>query len=109
MLKPYYLGNNSLADTSQKIVIDEVVKRVNDELKRHKLQAQIEVMGFSLDLLTTKTRFDGTRYWFACPLCHRRVRTIYKHPTSCQVGCRLCLGMKYRKQRFNGMIEAGYS
>ncbi len=95
-----------LADISQKITIDEVVSRVNEALKRQKLQAQIEVMGFNLDLLTSKSRFNGTRYWFSCPLCGRRSRTIYKHPTGSQIGCRICLDLQYRKQRFKGMIEA---
>ncbi len=95
-----------LADISQKITIDEVVSRVNEELKRQKLQAQIEVMGFDLALSTTKTCFNGIRYWFSCPICGGRARTIYKHPTSSQIGCRVCLGLQYRKQRFKGMIEA---
>lgn len=94
-----------LADISQKINIDEVVSLVNEDLKRQRLQVQIEVMGFNLNLLATKTCFNGMRYWFSCPLCNKRARTIYKHPTSSQVGCRLCLGLQYKKQRFKGMIE----
>lgn len=105
MINPYDLGEFNLVEYSQKIQIDDIVRRVNKEVKHHVLQSYIEVMGFRLNLLTSKTRFNGVRYWFACPSCSKRVGTIYKHPISIQVGCRNCLRMQYRKQRFKGMIE----
>ncbi len=105
MINPYDLGKNNLVENSQKIKIDDIVRRVNKEVKQQVLQSQIEVMGLKLNLLTSKTRFNGKRYWFSCPVCNNRVGTIYRHPISLQIGCRNCLKMQYRKQRFKGMIE----
>ncbi len=106
MIKPYDLGKNNLAEYSQKIQIDDIVRRINKEVKHQILQSQIEVMGFKLSLLTSRTRFNGKRYWFSCPICNNRVGIIYRNPVSLQIGCRNCLKISYRKQRFKGMIEA---
>lgn len=105
MISPNDLGKNNLVEHSQRIKIDDIVRRINKEVKQQTLQSQIEVMGFKLSLLTSKTRFNGTRYWFACPICNHRVGMIYKHPISLHVGCRNCLKINYMKQRFKGMIE----
>lgn len=107
MIKPYNLGKNNLVEHSQKIKIDDIVRQINKEVKHQILQSQIEVLGFKLNLLTSKTRFNGKRYWFSCPICSKRVGIIYKHPISSQIGCRNCLKMRYRKQRFKGMLEGG--
>ena len=105
MIKPYDLGKNNLVEHSQKINIDDIVRLANKEVKRQILQSYIEVLGFKLNLLTSSTRFNGKRYWFACPICNSRVGTIYRDPVSLQIGCRNCLKIRYRKQRFKGMIE----
>lgn len=105
MIKPNDLGKFNLVENCQKIVIDDIVSQVNKEVKQQILKSQIEVMGFKLSLLTSKTRFNGIRYWFSCPICNNRVGTIYKHPLNTQAGCRNCLKIKYKKQVFKGMIE----
>ncbi len=105
MIKPYDLGKNNLVEYSQKINIDDIVRQINKDLKHQMLQSSIEVMGLQLSLLTSSTRFHGKRYWFACPVCNNRTGTIYRHPITLQVGCRSCLGIQYRKQRFKGMLE----
>ncbi|MBI2327384.1 hypothetical protein HYU92_03600 [Candidatus Curtissbacteria bacterium] len=105
MIEPYDLGKNNIAEYSQKIQIDDIVRRANKEVKRQILQSQIEVMGLKLNLLTSNTRFNGKRYWFSCPICNNRVGTIYRDPVSLLVGCRNCLKIKYRKQRYKGMLE----
>lgn len=105
MIKPNDLGEFNLVEYSQKIKIDDIVRQVNKEVKHQILQSQIEVMGFKLNLSTSHTRFNGKRYWFSCPICNNRVGTIYRHPISPQVGCRNCLKIQYKKQRFKGMIE----
>lgn len=109
MIKPYDLGKNNLAEYSQKIQIDDIIRRVNKDVKLQTLELQIEVMGFKLNLLTSSTRFNGKRYWFCCPHCNSRVGTIYRHPISLQVGCRNCLKIQYKKQRYKGMMEGAES
>ncbi len=105
MIKPYDLGKNNLVENCQKIQIDDIVRRVNKETKHQILQSQIESMGLKLNLLTSSTRFNGIRYWFSCPICNRRIGTIYRDPVNLTVGCRNCLNLQYKKQRFKGMIE----
>lgn len=101
MIKPYDSGKNNLVEHCQRINVDELVRQVNMNLKQQILQTQVEVMGFKLEIVTSRTN----RYFFLCPICGKRFRTIYKHPVSLQVGCRKCLGIKYRSQRFKGMLE----
>lgn len=106
LINPYDLGiNNPVSENCQKIQIDEIIRQASRNIKGQILQLQIEAVGFKLNLLTSKTRFNGTRYWFSCPICSRRVGIIYKHPMNNQIGCRECLGIKYKKQRYKGMIE----
>lgn len=105
MIKPNDLGKINLVENCQKINIDELVRKANKKIKHRILQSQIEVMGFELRLSTSRTRFNGERYWFLCPICNSRVGTIYKSPFNNQVGCRRCLKVQYKKQRFKGMIE----
>lgn len=107
MLNPYDLGENFLVvENFEKIKVDELVSKAQKELKFRLLQAQIEVLGVDVSLTTTKTKFNGERFWFACPNCKKRVGTLYKHPFEDIIGCRICLNLKYKKQRFKGMIEA---
>lgn len=108
MINPNDLGKNNLVEYSQKIKIDDIVRRINKGIKQQALESQIEILGIKLSLLTSDTRFNGKRYWFMCPFCSKRVGIIYKHPMSFQVGCRNCLKIKYKKQRFKGMIENGH-
>jgi len=101
----YDLGINNLVEHCQKIDINDVLRLVNKEAKQLILKSRIDVMGIKLDLLTSNTRFNGKRNWFSCPICSKRVGVIFRSPTNTKIGCRKCLGIKYRKQRFKGMIE----
>ncbi len=75
------------------------------KIKETFLAYEIELAGLKIDLSISKTNFNGIRYWFKCPICQMRAGTIYKHPLSNTIGCRRCLGLNYRKQRYKGMIE----
>ena len=105
LINPYDLGDFQLADNAMRINIDELVDRVKKELKIRLLQAKIEALGVEVQLATSKTRFNGDRFWFLCPNCHIKVGTLYKHPLQSILGCRNCLELKYKKQRFKGMVE----
>lgn len=70
------------------------------------IAAEIEALGFKLPRTTSRTGNRGVRYWFKCPLCGHRRLILLVHPVSRVVGCRRCLGLKYRSQRFKGMVEA---
>lgn len=109
MINPYDLGEFQLADNVQKVSIDGLVGRVKKEFKVKLVQSQIEVLGLRVGLTTSRTRFGGDRLWFVCPLCSRRCELIYRHGGREISGCRICLNVKYRKQRYKGMIEGEIS
>jgi len=105
LIKPYDLGDFQIADYSQKININDVVAQAQKELKLGLLKAQIEALGLVITLITSRTRFNGKRFWFVCPICSHRSGIIYQYSSSKIIGCRLCLKLKYKKQRFKGMLE----
>ena len=62
-------------------------------------------MGIDIELIATETKFNGMRFWFKCPQCERRVGVLFKHTITEIIGCRICLNLHYRKQRYKGMVE----
>ena len=54
-----------------------------------------------LSLLRTYPHFGGVRYWFACPQCAQRVRTLYLTDSIPELACRKChdlvYGLQYQK------------
>ena len=69
------------------------------------LVAEVSIFTTPIGFKTSHTAFGGTRHWFACPLCGRRAGVLFVHPITNAIGCRLCLGLDYRKRRFKGMVE----
>jgi len=106
LISPYDLGEFQVAENAYKIRVGDLVSKAQKELKLRLLQSNIEACGIVVSLTTSKTRFNGERYWFLCPICKHRVGIVYKHPTSEIIGCRSCLGLKYKAQRYKGMIES---
>ncbi|QQG43971.1 MAG: hypothetical protein HYW86_03855 [Candidatus Roizmanbacteria bacterium] len=106
MLNPCDLGTNFIAENCYKIKIDDLVRKAQKELKITLLNAQIEALGIIVNLTTSRTKFNGEKFWFICPNCNKRVGMLYKHPLEDVIGCRCCLNLKYKKQRFKGMIES---
>lgn len=102
MISPYDLGNN-LVEHTRRITIDELVRLANKQLRQKLIASKLSVLGKDLELTTSKTRFQGERFWFVCPICRKRKGVLYSH--SDKIGCRECLGLKYKKQRFKGMTE----
>ena len=104
-LNPYDFGNNfQLVENCQKISVDDLVRIATKDLKKRIVEAQIEALGINLNLTTTSTRFAGQRLCFQCPVCTKRIRTIYQTVNG-SIACRACLGLKYKKRRYKGMIE----
>ena len=104
-LSPYDLGNFFVAENCQRISVDELVRKANKMLRRRLVEAQIEALGISVQLATSKTLFHGERFWFLCSLCGKRKGVLYRHPAVGLIGCRTCLKLKYIKQRFKVMVE----
>ena len=105
MINPYDLGKNNLIDQCKKVSIDELIKKANRMTKINFINNEVEAFGQKVRLTTSKTRFNGQRLWFICPICNRRINNLYKYPLRSLIGCRICLKLKYRNQRYKGMIE----
>jgi len=104
-LNPNDFGKTFLVEECQKIKIDDFLKVCRAQLKKFTLDMEIQELGLKIDLATSKTCFNGTRFWFACPLCNKKVGVLFTHPVNNKMGCRTCLGLDYRKRRYKGMIE----
>lgn len=98
-----------LVENCRKIRIDDFLKACRIQLKKLALDMEIQMLGLKIGLATSRTRFNGTRFWFACPVCDKKVGVLFTHPLTGQVGCRMCLGLEYAKRRYKGMVENAVS
>ena len=104
---PNDFGMPLIVENCPKIKIDDLLKQCREEFKEAMITSQLKVMGIDVELIATETKFNGIRFWFKCPQCERRVGVLFKHPVTQAIGCRLCLRLHYRKQRYKGMAELG--
>lgn len=98
-------NNFGIVEECQKIRLSQVLKEYRRQLKEIMLQQVLEVNGIQASLTSTQTPNGGTRYWFVCPSCERRVGVLLIHPLIENVGCQKCLPVSYKKQRYNKMLE----
>ena len=103
-LNPNNLGR-FLVEDCQKIAISSFLKKTKEKLKKALINSEIDAGGVVIELTSSSLHFGGLRYWFKCPVCEKRVGTLFIHPLSQQVGCRGCLGLEYRGRRYKGMVE----
>ena len=57
----------------------------------------------TIDVAWTPCHYGGTRPWFLCPDCGRRVAILHAAP---HFACRLCHGLYYECQRSRGQWSA---
>ena len=94
-----------IVEQSQKIKISDLLIKYRLKIKESMLKNSVEISGKMVELLTSKTGNGGIRYWFRCPTCSRRAGILFS-ALNRTLGCRLCLKLSYRKQRYKGMIES---
>jgi hypothetical protein len=99
------LGNKYLVEDCQKVAVSDLLKDYKAKLKETILKAQFEMLNENIVIMTSKTGGQGLRFWFMCPQCKRRVGVLLKHPLQNILGCRVCLGVVYKKSRYKGMLE----
>jgi hypothetical protein len=104
-LHPNDFGRKVLVEDCNKVSIKDFTDNAKQNIKRVLLESEVSCSGLGVKILTSRTYGSGIRYWFECPLCRRRAGVIYQHPLREVVGCRKCLGLKYKKSRFKGMVE----
>ncbi len=108
-LNPNDFGKTFLVEECRKIRIDDLLKACRTKLKKLVLGMELVGLGVKIDLTTSKTPFNGTRFWFACPVCGKKAGVLFQHPLTDQIGCRTCFGLEYAKRRYKGMIEENYN
>lgn len=104
-MMPNDLGKKCVVEDCQRLDIAQFLRDCRRDLKAAVLNVSIEAAGVKIDLATSATGYGGARFWFKCPWCDKRVGTIFRHPYDGSVGCRTCLRLMYRQQRYKGMIE----
>lgn len=106
-LEPYHSGKPILVEDCQRVEISALLRKAKERLKQQLLTVEISISELRIELTPSKTALGGTRYWFKCPSCARRVSTLFVHPLTSVVGCRKCLELEYRSRRYKGMVESG--
>jgi len=104
-MNPNDFGKKYLVEQCQKIKLSDLIGKITEQVKESVIRAKIESEGYDILLNKSKQAFGGTRYWFSCPICHKRAGVLYKHPISQNLGCRKCLLLDYRKHRYSKMVE----
>jgi hypothetical protein len=64
---------------------------------------------YEVSLVTTPCNFGGVRYWFACPVCSRRVGGLYLVLGDAHFVCRRCNNLTYRSRNRCVMGALGHT
>lgn len=99
-INPYDLGG--IVENTQGVRINDLLDKAKEKYKQEFIKSTFSLNGFDIQLTTSKTRFGGNRIWFICPICKNKKGVMYTDPI---VGCRVCLNLKYKQQRYSKMIE----
>ena len=98
-------GVDLLTDCHKRISVNSLLRKALQTYKESLMNDSISINNQDLKLTTSKTGNGGTRLWFSCPICKKRVGDLYQHPFSQDLGCRKCFRMKYRSSSKKGMVE----
>ena len=60
-----------------------------------------------VSLLKTPCNFGGIRYWFACPVCFKRVGNLYRPPDNIYFCCRGCQNLSYNSRNEPHSVRHG--
>ena len=77
------------------ININELMRKIKNLLKEELLKIELEGLGNNIKLTSSKTGRGGTRYWFFCPQCNKRIGVLYRIPGSNSFQCRHCGNLQY--------------
>lgn len=102
-INPYDLGG--IVENTQGVRINDLLCKAKEKYKKEFIKSMFNINGLDIHLTTSKTRFGGNRIWFICPICKGKKGVIFINPV---LGCRICLNLKYKNQKFRGMIDLKY-
>ena len=98
-------GKNILVDHCNSLSINLLIRNLRRQIKEELIIKESVLLNQTVEVVKSKTGFNGLRYWFKCHKCKNKVEKIYVHPISRIIGCRKCLNLEYRSRRYKGMIE----
>ena len=75
----------------------------------HKVAGAQVAVEYTVQLEITKPHFGGIRRWFTCPICGRRVGTLYLPPGGKYFGCRHCYDLTYTSCQRNHEYDRVYA
>jgi len=99
-LSPIKYGSFT-AEQCQRVDINELMKKIECLLKEELLKIELKGLGNDIKLSSSKTGNGGTRYWFFCPSCNKRVGVLYRLPGSNSLQCRRCNKLQYSAARYH--------
>ena len=84
-----YGKQKTLADACQRIEVRKIVGE-HGKLMKHSLgESGININEVHISFTGSRTGNGGLRFWFSCPVCSKRVGTLYQ--CSGGIGCRTVL------------------
>ena len=92
-------GISILVEDCEAVKINDLLACVERKTREALLNAELEALGLPLTLTQSKTHFGGSRHWFVCPSCNKRIGILYRHVSADGLLCRRSLGVDYRKHR----------
>jgi hypothetical protein len=57
-----------------------------------------EIVSYPVEIDYTDLPSGGSRWWWLCPECKKRVDVLYLPKDRERLGCRICCGLKYSSQ-----------
>lgn len=90
-----------IVEECEKVNIDVLMNKIKHSLKQALLRIELKGLGEDIKLTSSKTGNGGTRYWFFCPKCNRRIGTLYRQPGGNSFCCRNCQNLRYGAAKYH--------
>ncbi len=93
---------------TDRLIVEECSRlSIKDFPLNRNLFKQIIIDNQIVYLTATKCYFGGSRYWFKCPNCKKRIGVLYRKPANVYFLCRSCLDLTYALRKYHRR-EEGY-
>lgn len=80
-------------------IADLSIQGIDNTIKQH-----IHINGHNINITPTHPNYGGLRWWFVCPSCHKRKRTLFLFKGDYH--CRKCLNLNYKSQTYRSSFDA---
>lgn len=88
--------------SQRRITVEECQRFSIKELASFDLASlEIDVDGQLIGITRSECNYGGTRNWFICPSCRKRIGTLYRKPLSTTFLCRQCNNLTYQLRKYH--------